>query len=62
MRQIIKFPFRALVYLFVLVIMMPIEYPLWRAYKKEGFEVWNYWKFLWIRTFGTIEQNDYKKV
>jgi len=53
---------KILLYPIVMIILSPIEYSVWRAYKQNGYNVPGYFKFLWIRTFGTLHQNDYKKL
>lgn len=45
-----------LMYPFIFIIMLPIEFPCWKAYRKRQ-PVPNYFIWIWIRNFGTIEQN-----
>jgi hypothetical protein len=33
----------------VFLISLPIEVPVWRQYRREGYDVGNYLKFFWYR-------------
>lgn len=47
---------KLIIYPIVFLIVFPIEYSCWKAYRKRQ-RVPNYFKWVWIRTFGTLEQN-----
>lgn len=47
---------------FLLIVLTPVEYGLWRAYKRDGYLVPNYIKFLWKRVYGTIEEINYTRI
>ena len=40
----------------VFVIAFPVEYPLWKEFKKQGYNVPNYFKFFWHRCI-TLNEN-----
>lgn len=42
------------------ILMLPIEYPLWREYKKQKYNVPNYFKFFWYRCVILKDQNYHK--
>lgn len=45
----------------VFLIMLPIEVPLWREYKRQGYNVPGYLKFFWRRCM-IMKEDDYKKI
>jgi len=46
----------------IFLIMLPIEYPIWKEYKKQGYSVPNYFKFFWVRCILlTFDHDHYKK-
>jgi hypothetical protein len=46
----------------VFIISLPIEYPLWREFKKQHYNVPNYLKFFWHRCITLNEnKNKYEK-
>lgn len=55
---VLKILFFPLIYL----VMLPIEYPLWKLYLAQGYNVPAFYIFLWRRNFGPIERNFYEKV
>jgi hypothetical protein len=52
---------RVLIFPVVFIVTFPIEYPIWRVYRTQGYEVWSYPKYIWISNYGTPEQNNYKR-
>lgn len=44
----------------VFLITLPIEYPLWKQYRIEGYNVPNYFKFFWYRCM-RLKDISYKK-
>ncbi len=45
----------------IFLITLPIEVPLWREFRKQGYNVPGYLRFFWYRCILLKEQN-YKKV
>jgi hypothetical protein len=43
------------------IISLPIEYPLWKEYRKQGYDVPGYLKFFWNRCV-VLNDVTYKKI
>jgi hypothetical protein len=52
--------FSIILFPLVFIITLPIEFPLWKTYKSEGYNVPNYLKFFWNRVM-VLKQQNFKK-
>lgn len=55
-----KYILPAILFPVCFIILLPIEYPLWKAYKDEDYNVPNYIKFFWHRCM-LLEDKMYHK-
>jgi len=58
--DLMKYFLAVILFPIAFIITLPIEYPLWKAYKDQYYDVPNYLKFFWHRCM-MLKDISYKK-